>query len=234
MKKSIILCCFATFGVVGTAVMTAKAALKAEKILKKPENEGLCKKELFLKAAPVYIPAIMLGLGTICCIFGVHTLNKKRQASLIGAYSLINNSYQEYRRKLTELYGKDVDIEIRNAMAREHCNFHQIGFDKPDEKALFYDEISGESVFCYEREIMDAEYHLNRNFALRGYAFLNEFYEFLGLPPTEYGGIAGWAVISGMGWIDFEHRMIDNDDGGAACYSIDMIFYPEVLEEWEY
>ena len=71
MKKSIILCCFATFGVVGTAVMTAKAVLKAEKILKKPENEGLCKKELFLKAAPVYIPAIMLGLGTICCIFGV-------------------------------------------------------------------------------------------------------------------------------------------------------------------
>lgn len=234
MKKSIILCCFAAFGVVGTAVMTAKATLKAEKILEKSENEGLCKKELFLKAAPAYIPAIMLGVGTICCIFGVNTLNRKQQTSLMGAYSLINNSYQEYRRKLTELYGKDVDIEIRNAMAREHCNFHQIGFDEPDRKSLYYDEFSGESVFCYEREIMDAEYHLNRNFAMRGYAFLNEFYEFLGLPPTEYGEIAGWSVISGVGWIDFEHRMIDNDDGGTACYSIDMIFCPEVLEEWEY
>ena len=35
MKKSIILCCFATFGVVGTAVMTAKVlALNVKKKMK--------------------------------------------------------------------------------------------------------------------------------------------------------------------------------------------------------
>ena len=85
----------------------------------------------------------------------------------------------------------------------------------------------------YEREVIDAEYHFNRNFTMRGYAFLNEFYEFLGLPMTEYGRIAGWSMSSGIMWVDFEHRLIDNDDGGTACYSIDMVFPPEVLEEWE-
>ena len=79
-------------------------------------------------------------------------------------------------------------------MAREFCGYHQIGLDTPDEKVIFYDEISGESITCYEREIMDAEYHLNRNFVMRGYASLNEFYEFLGLPQTERGEELGWTM----------------------------------------
>lgn len=151
----------------------------------------------------------------------------------MSAYTLLNNYYKEYRGKLMELYGEETDIEIRNAMARTHCNYHQIGLDAPDGKVIFYEEISGESILCYEREVMDAEYHLNRNFTLRGYALLNELYEFLGLPLTEYGGTVGWSVYSGIGWIDFQHRLIDNDDGGIPCYAIDMIFPPEVLEEWE-
>jgi hypothetical protein len=32
-----------------------------------------------------------------------------------------------------------------------------------------------------------AEYHLNRNYILRGEAVINELYEFLGLEPTDWG-----------------------------------------------
>ena len=87
----------------------------------------------------------------------------------------------------------------------------------------------------YEREIIDAEYHLNRNFVLRGYAPLNEFYEFLGLPKTEYGEMVGWTISDGYYWIDFEHRLISRDDGGADMYAIDMIFPPEpdFMRDWE-
>lgn len=151
----------------------------------------------------------------------------------MSAYALLRNYHKEYRDKLIELHGEEADAEIRNAMIREHCNFHPLDSDVPDGKVIFYDEISGESIMRYEREVIDAEYHFNRNFTMRGYAFLNEFYEFLGLPMTEYGRIAGWSMSSGIMWVDFEHRLIDNDDGGTACYSIDMVFPPEVLEEWE-
>ena len=108
--------------------------------------------------------------------------------------------------------------------------------DAPDDKVVFYEELSGESIVCYEREIMDAEYHLNRNFALRGYAALNEFYEFLGLPKTDYGDAVGWSMSYGYSWIDFEHRLINRDDGGTPIYSIDMIFPPDddYLRDWEY
>lgn len=99
---------------------------------------------------------------------------------------------------------------------------------------MYYDEISGETFVRYEREIMDAEYHLNRNFVMRGYASLNEFYEFLGLPQTLYGDSVGWSITDGEMWIDFEHALISRDDGGEPIYMINTIIPPDAdyLREW--
>lgn len=238
-NSSTILTVVAAFGVVATGVMAAKAAPKAKLLLDNAEREKgetLSKKETVITVAPVYIPTIVVGASTVFCILGANVLSRKNQAALSSAYALINEYHKEYRGKLIELYGKEADEEIRNAIARERCDFHKIGLETPDDKVVFYEELSGESITCYEREIMDAEYHLNRNFALRGYASLNEFYEFLGLPKTEYGDAVGWSMSYGYGWIDFEHRLINRDDGGTPIYSIDMIFPPDedYLREWEY
>ena len=196
-NSSTILTCIGAVGVVVTAISVAHATPKATQRLKEAtydKGEELTKLEAVRVAAPVYIPSVVIGAGTIACMFGANALNKKQQASLTSAYALLNNYHKAYRDKLIELHGEEADKEIREAMAREFCGYHQIGLDTPDEKVIFYDEISGESITCYEREIMDAEYHLNRNFVMRGYASLNEFYEFLGLPQTERGEELGWTM----------------------------------------
>lgn len=231
-----ILTCIAASGVIVSSVMAAKATPKALALLEKVSGEKggeLTTLETVLTAAPAYIPSVVVGMSTIACIFGANILNKQKQAALVSAYALVNNSFKEYRKKLIELHGEEADVEVKNAIARECCNYHQLRLDAPDNKVVFYDEISGESITCYEREVMDAEYHLNRNFTIRGYAFLNEFYEFLGLPMTDYGGTVGWSVASGIMWIDFEHRLIEHDDGGLDLYSINMVFQPDILKEWE-
>lgn len=233
-----ILCCVAVVGVVGTAVSAVKATPKAMKLLEDAAEEKgteLSKAEVAVTVAHLYIPAATIGVSTIFCIFGANALNKHQQAQLISMYALLKEYHEGYQNKLIELHGEGAEIEVRNAMARERCNFHQINPDIPDRKVIFYDEISGESVMRYEREIIDAEYHLNRNFVLRGYAPLNEFYEFLGLPKTEYGETVGWTVSDGYYWIDFEHRLISRDDGGTDMYVIDMIFSPEpdFMRDWE-
>lgn len=236
--SSIILTCIGAAGVIATAIMTAKATPKAIRLLGDAADEkgdDLTKTEIVRATAPAYIPAAIMGAATITCIFGANALNKKQQAAITSAYALLNNYHKEYRKKLMELHGKEADEEIRRAMVREHCGYHQIGIDTPDVMATFYDEISGESITCYEREIMDAEYHLNRNFVLRGYASLNEFYSFLGLPQTDHGDKVGWSTTDGYYWIDFEHNLVSRDDGGPDIYSIDMIFppNPDYLDEWE-
>ncbi len=232
-----ILSCLATAGVVATAVVAVRATPKALRLLEEARREKgdeLSKVECVIAAGSKYVPAAVIGISTIVCIFGANTLNRKQQASLTSAYMMLHNYHKEYRDKLVQMHGQDTDVQIRNAIAREHCDYHQIGLDAPDGKVIFYDELSGESFLRYEREVMDAEYHLNRNFVLRGYAALNEFYEFLGLPKTEYGDTVGWSTADGYCWIDFEHRLISQDDGGTDIYVIDVIFPPDTdyLEGW--
>ena len=232
--SSIFLTCAAVVGVVSTAVFSAKAALKAKALLenaKDDKEDELTKTEMIYIVGPVYIPSILMGAATISCIFGINVLNKKQQASLISAYTLLNRYHEEYKEKLKELYGEEADIRIQNEICRSSCNYHQWFLDTPDKKVKFYDELSGRTITRFEREIMDAEYHLNRNYILRGYAFLNEFYEFLGLPATEYGGTVGWSMCSGINWVDFEHTVMPDKSGKK--YLINMIFPPYELEEWE-
>ena len=237
LHSSTILTCIGAVGVVSTAFMAAKATPKAIRILEEAKWEKggeLTKFETFNVVAPVYIPSFIMGATTIVCIFGANALNKQKQAALTSAYAILNNYHKEYRNKLIELHGKETDEQIRNDMAREHCNYHVQNSDIPDGKAIFYEEISGESIARYEREIMDAEYHINRNFAQRGYASLNEFYELLGLPKTDYGEELGWSLTEGFYWIDFEHRLMSRDDGGMEVYTIDMITPPEpdYMSDW--
>lgn len=237
-NSATILTSIGAVGVVTTAVMAVKATPKAIRLLENAtceKGETLTTVEKIKITTPVYIPSIIMGVSTIACIFGTNILNKRKQASLVSAYTLIDSYHKKYRNKLIEIHGKEADEEIRNAIAREHCDFHLIGLDVPDRKMIFYDEISGRSIVRYEREVMDAEYHLNRNFTMRGYASLNEFYEFLGLPVTDYGATVGWSMSGGYSWIDFEHRLIAEDKKGMKLYSIDMTFSPDIdyLSDWQ-
>ena len=238
-NSSTILTILGGTGVCVTAILAAKETPKAIQMLEKAKkNKGsdLTLLEKAYVATPCYAPAIISGAATITCIFSANLLSQKHQAQLTSAYAMLDRYHKEYRKTLIELKGEEVDQEVRTAMARKHCDYHQIGLDVPDGKVIFYDEISGESIECYEREIMDAEYHLNRNFCMRGYASLNEFYMFLGLPQTDFGEELGWTMSDGYCWIDFEHQLVSNpDDNGTPVYMINMIFPPdeEYLRDWE-
>ena len=81
--------------------------------------------------------------------------------------------------------------------------------------------------------LSNAEYHTNRNFVLRGYSPLNEFYEFLGLPQTADGEKLGWTCTDGECWIDFEHRPFTNNRG-TQCYELTSMSPPDddYMRDW--
>lgn len=240
MKKhsSLILSVLGIAGLVTTSILTAKAAVKASDIRKRAEQikgEPLTKTEAIKTVIPVYVAPILMGTATATCILGIHILDRRQQASLISAYSILENYHKEYRKKLIEFHGEEADREIQDAILRDRCDVCWHDQNIPDNKLIFYEAISGESIVAYEKEIMDAEYHLNRNFVLRGYASLNEFYKFLGLPETEDGDRLGWSCSYGYSWIDFEHHLVSKDDGGTPVYEIVFLFEPDpdYLREWE-
>lgn len=236
-KMPLILTIIGSAGVVATVVSAVRVTPKALKNIDeatKEKGEDLTTLEKVQVAAPAYVPAVLIGASTIACIFGANALNTRTQASIMSAYALVDNYHKEYRKTLINLHGEEIDKEVRNAMAHERCDYHIIDYDEPDGKVLFYDEISGETILRHERDVISAEYHFNRNYIMRGYASLNELYEFLGMPQTDYGDSMGWSQSSGIMWVDFSHRLLERDDGGTPVYAIDMEFSPDsdYLEDW--
>lgn len=220
-KLQTVLTLASAVGVIATSVCAVKVTPKAIKLLEdeeKKKGEQLTAVDKIITVGPVYIPPIIIGASTIICVFGANILSKKSQATLLAGYELAKNSFNEYRNTLIELKGEEVDQEVRDNIMRTHADVHITDLDKPDQKIKFVETYSGQEFYAYEREVMDAEYHLNRNFCLRGYATFNEFAEFLGIKPIANGDRMMWAVDDEYYWVDFEHSVKQDKNGDYVCY----------------
>ena len=230
-------------GVIATTGSSIKATLKATKLIEESEKEkgdSLSKREKISKLLPIYAPTAILGVSTIICILGSSVLNRKQQASILSAYAFINRSYKDYKIKLKELYGEEVHNNIIDSIAKAHCSdvyitAGSLGYNstldctdnnEPDVTRTFYDCFSKRYFETTTSNVIQAEYHANRNFMLKGYISLNEFYEFLGLEPIDGGDDLGWSNFNGdIYWLDFDHRKFILDDG-MEIYAIEMMFDP--------
>lgn len=230
-NASTILTCLGGVGVIATAVLTAKAAPKASKMLedaKEEKGEKLTVVETVKIAGPSYIPAVLTGAATITCIFGANVLNKRKQAALMSAYALLDQSYKEYKAKVQELYGEEADVKVRTEIAKD--NYDEDDYEEEDNTLLFYDEYSQTYFNATMEDVLKAEMQLNRDFQYHGIAVLNEFYDLLKLPRTEFGECLGWSTCwlcetQWYAFIEFYHRKVELEDG-MECYILEILTEP--------
>lgn len=225
-----ILTCVGAVGVVATSVATAKATTKASKLLEKAkeEEDDLSRLDKIKLVGPAYIPAVLLGAATIASIFGANTINKRRQVALVSAYAALDRSYKEFKEKAGELYGEEAADKIREGIAKD--KYKEYETKEEEKEQLFYDEYSNRYFESTLEKVQRAQYRLNRTMVTRDYAYLNEYYEFLGLDTTDPGYSLGWSMGQCMdmywqSWIDFTNTKIVLDDG-RDCYVIRMICEP--------
>ena len=229
-NSSTILTCVGAVGVVLTGVMAAKATPKALAMVedaKEEKGEELTKFETVLVAGPAYIPAIVTGAATIACVFGANILNKRQQAAMASAYALLDNSYKEYRKKVTELYGEEADRHVKEEMAKDN---YENELYPEDDKVLFYDFFSERYFTSTMADVLRAELHINKRLVEFGGAFLNDFYDMVGLERVDYGDYLGWAQAEMLEstwepWLDFDHQKTDVGDN-LECYIITMSHEP--------
>lgn len=235
-NASTILTCIGGAGVIGTAVMAVKATPKALERIEAAEEikgEKLTKMEAVQVAGPVYIPAVITGAATVACIFGANVLNQNKQAALMSAYALLDNSYKEYRDKVEELYGEGADSEVKNEIAKDRLKDAK-GTGDPNTK-LFYDEYSERYFESTTEKVLEAEYKLNRMMSIDYGVYLNEFYDFLGIDTVDYGNYMGWSTYELVecqwhSWVEFEHVKVVLDDG-LECTIIRLLTEPSF--DWE-
>lgn len=208
-------------GVIGTAVMAAKDTPKALKLLedaKCEKGEELTNIEKIKAAAPAYIPTALTAVSTIACIFSANMFNKRSQAALLSAYTLLDSTYKEYRAKTKELYGEESDKNITKEIVKDKYEEHEID----DGKQLFFDYYSMRYFESTMEEVLKAEMEINRLLQERMYVDINTFYDLLGLEPINLNDEIGWsieagAVWDGYSWIEFEHETVEMGDGMECC-----------------
>ena len=221
-----ILTCIGGIGVIATAITVAKDTPKALSLIEKAEyekGEELTTLEKVKVASHAYIPSVITGASTIACIFGANALNKRNQSALMSAYALLDNTYKKYREGAEALYGEEANIDIQEEMAKADYKEHT---RVEDDKQLFYDHFSGRYFESTIEDVQRAEYRLNRDLVMRDYAYLNEFYEHLGIPTIESGYKLGWTTGGNLdrywqSWIDFDHEKVSMEDG-MECFIIVM------------
>ena len=231
-NSSTILTCVGAAGVIATAVTAVKATPKAMALLdhaKEEKGEELTTFETVKIAGPAYIPSVVLGVSTLACIFGANLLSKQGQASLMSAYALVDRSYKDYRKKVSELYGEEAGSKIRAGIAKDKYE-EQPHQEIADGNRLYYDYYSGRYFEASPTLVKTAEYELNRKLMLDDCAYLNEWYYLLDLEPLEHGLDFGWSTCANSDmywqtWVDFHHEKVVMDDG-LECIIISFMQEP--------
>ena len=239
-------------GVVASTVMACKATMKLDEILNdsretrekivdvkdNPEYTEVyspedAKKDLTInytqtaiKVAKLYAPAVMLGSASLGCLLASNGILRKRNAALSAAYVTVDKSFKEYRNRVAERFGNEVEKEIRYNIKAEEIE--KVVFDEEGNEtvvketlktmdpnlysdyAKFFDEASP----CWQN---DPEYNLmflksqqqyaNDLLRAKGRLFLNDVYDMLGIDKTKAGQVVGWvydeANPSGDNFVDF-------------------------------
>ena len=224
-------------GVVASTVMACKANMKLNDILEEsketrdkirevesnPRYEEQyshedAKKDLTinytqtgLKIAKLYAPAVILGSASLGCLLASNDILRKRNAALSAAYMTVDKSFKEYRQRVVDRFGEEVEKEIRYNIKAEEITSTVVAEDGSEttvtetvktmdpnlysDYAKFFDEASPYWQKDPEYNFMflkSQQQYANDLLKARGRLFLNEVYEMLGIDKTKAGQIVGW------------------------------------------
>lgn len=161
-----------------------------------------------------YSPVVIIGVSSVVCILASNNIMKKRAAALAAAYAAIDATFKDYRERVVDRYGKDIDNELRYGIHKETTKDtvvdEETGKKKTvtNEKNVVDDNVSGycDLTRCFDQTnpywtsggfynqmfLTGQENYVNDLLRLNGHVFLNEVLERIGFPQTKYGQVIGW------------------------------------------
>lgn len=164
-----------------------------------------------LKLAKLYAPAVTLGVLSISCILASNNIMRKRNVALAAAYTTVDRSFKDYRNRVVERFGEELDKELKYNLKNaevEETIVDEKGKEKTVKKTVAVANVNEYSEYARfyddgcEGWMKDSEHNLwylkqQQNYAndllrTRGYLFLNEVYDMLGIPRTKAGQVVGW------------------------------------------
>lgn len=176
-----------------------------------------------MKLAKLYGPAIILGTLSVTSILTSNNILRKRNVALGAAYAAIDKSFKEYRGRVIERFGEQVDTELKYGIKAKKFEEIEVDPETGKEKkvkktvmvadpnlqsdyAVYFDSKSRnyETNPDYNRMFLKAQQAFaNDKLQTRGHLFLNEVLDDLDLPRTPAGQIVGWTKDGPDGYVNF-------------------------------
>lgn len=176
-----------------------------------------------MKLAKLYGPAIILGTLSVTSILASNNILRKRNVALGAAYAAIDKSFKEYRGRVIERFGEQVDTELKYGIKAKKFEEIEVDPETGKEKkvkktvmiadpnlqsdyAVYFDSKSRnyETNPDYNRMFLKAQQAFaNDKLQTRGHLFLNEVLDDLDLPRTPAGQIVGWTKDGPDGYVNF-------------------------------
>lgn len=237
----------------GATVVTASlATLKVEDVIEKgqadlkkikdqPESEEYTEKDRSKDKAIVYTrttmniiklygPSILLGGASVFALTKSYSIQSQRITALTAAYHVIDQAFNQYRERVVERYGEDVDREMRYGMEKvsvtdeetgKKSTVKRVSNDDPSMYARFFDPKSRnwskdvESNYVFIRA---QQRYLNNLLISRGHLFLNEVYDALDIPRSTAGQIVGWRHVPGNPGDNYVDFGLFREDGAVRDF----------------
>ena len=239
-------------GVVASGVMACKATLKVQEIVDDAKGkidtihevsndpsmaekytEEDSKKDLAIvytqtavKMIKLYGPSVALGVASLGCMIGSNRILNKRNVALAAAYTAVDKSFKEYRGRVIERFGKQMDKELRyNIKTRE---IEEVSVDEKGKEVTKKSTVEVMDPNSYSQYSIvfddgntgwDPDPELTKYFLIqqqnwandrlkaKGHLFLNEVYDMLGAKRTKAGAQVGWVYDEknpiGDNYVDF-------------------------------
>lgn len=192
-----------------------------------------------IKVAKLYAPAVILGTLSLASIVTSNTILRKRASALAAAYAAIDTSFKEYRGRVVDRFGAEVDHELRHNIqpkeiektiidgkGKEKTVTETIKVADPnltsDYAVYFTSQTSAyfEENWDYNMSFIKArEAYYNTMLPIKQVITLNEVLESLGMEQTKAGMVVGWMYdkdnTESDNYIDFRVNEVylENGDG---------------------
>lgn len=239
-------------GVVASGVMACKATLKVQDIVddakqkidmihevsndpemsdKYSAEDG--KKDLAIvytqtavKFIKLYGPSVAIGVASLGCMIGSNRILNKRNVALVAAYTAVDKSFKEYRSRVIDRFGKQLDKELKYGIKAQEIE--EVSVDEKGKEIVKKNTVEVMDPNCYSQYSIvfddgnagwDPDPELTKYFLIqqqnwanerlkaRGHLFLNEVYDMLGVKRTKAGAQVGWIYDeknnTGDNYVDF-------------------------------
>ena len=178
-----------------------------------------------VKLVKIYAPAAALGALSIASILTSNNILKLRNTSLVAALATANDQFDKYRKHVVDAYGEEVDDDFFHNIHTETIERTIIDENGKETKIKEKVKVAGEQrgynfifdeksstawqkMSDYNQSFLRAQENYADNLLkARGYLFLNEVLDSLGMKPTKEGQTIGWICDednpTGANYVDF-------------------------------